>query len=35
MLAIGLFLPVVAVVGYLAIAVYFILPFPYKRRRKA
>jgi hypothetical protein len=35
----GLFLPVVAVIGYLAIALYYIIPFqrgglPFRRRRR-
>ena len=33
--ALGLFLPVVAVLGYLIIAVYIILPFGALRQRKA
>jgi hypothetical protein len=34
-IVLGLFLPVVAVLGYLLIAVYIILPFGALRRRKA
>ena len=34
-IALGLFLPVVAVLGYLIIAVYIILPFGALRQRKA
>jgi uncharacterized membrane protein len=33
MIVLGIFLPVVAVVGYLAVAVYFLLPFRFRRRR--
>jgi uncharacterized membrane protein len=35
MIVLGLFLPVVAVLGYLIIAVYIIIPFGALRRRKA
>jgi hypothetical protein len=35
MIVLGLFLPVLAVLGYLAIAVYIIVPFPALRRRAA
>ena len=35
MIALGLFLPVLAVLGYLAIAVYIIVPFGALRRRAA
>ena len=35
MIVLGLFLPVLAVLGYLAIAVYIILPFGALRRRPA
>jgi hypothetical protein len=35
MIVLGLFLPVLAVVGYLAIAVYIIVPFGALRRRAA
>jgi uncharacterized membrane protein len=35
MIAVGLFLPVLAVLGYLAIAVYIIVPFGALRRRRA
>jgi uncharacterized membrane protein len=35
MIVLGLFLPVLAVLGYLAIAVYIIVPFPAFRRRVA
>ncbi|HEX6919563.1 MAG TPA: hypothetical protein VF314_04985 [Actinomycetes bacterium] len=35
MIAVGLFLPVVAVLGYLAIAVYIIVPFDAIRRRRS
>lgn len=34
-IALGLILPVVAVLGYLIIAVYIILPFGALRQRKA
>lgn len=34
-IVVGLFLPVVAVLGYLIIAVYIIVPFGALRRRKA
>jgi hypothetical protein len=35
MIVLGLFLPVLAVLGYLIIAVYIIIPFGALRRRKA
>ena len=35
MILLGLFFPVVAVLGYLIIAVYIIIPFGALRRRKA
>jgi hypothetical protein len=34
-IVLGLFLPVVAVLGYLLIALYIIVPFGVQRRRKA
>jgi hypothetical protein len=33
LIVLGLFVPIVAVLGYLAIAVFFIVPFGFRRRR--
>jgi hypothetical protein len=35
MIALGLFVPIAAVLGYLAIAVYLIIPFGLLRRRSS